>query len=212
MLPENLTARIRQFNTALVSKTLSHTRLTATEITVAGLVLIAGSVWLLATGHFVWGGLLIALASAFDMLDGALARAKNESSRLGAFLDSTLDRYSEVFIFLGLLLHYLRDQPDPTIVTLIYVATAGSILVSYVRARAESLGFDCKVGLLERPERIILIVFGLLTGWMALVLWALAIFTNVTALQRIVHVLRQGRAEQAPRQRRRWRSAGNSAD
>ncbi len=207
MLPDWFNARVRQLTTSLAAQTLSRTRLTATDITVAGLVLISGSVWLLASGLFLWAGLLIALASAFDMLDGALARAKNETSRLGAFLDSTLDRYSEAVIFLGLLLYYLRTQPDSTNVTLIYVAIVGSILVSYVRARAEGLGFDCKVGLLERPERIILIVFGLLTGLMPVTLWVLAVLTHVTALQRMIHVLRQGRAEQAPRPRRRWRSA-----
>lgn len=195
MLPEWLNERIRKGTTAFVTNTLTHTRLTATEITVAGLVLISGSVWLLATGQFVWAALLITLASAFDMLDGALARAKNESSRIGAFLDSTLDRYSEAVIFLGLLLYYIRLQPDSTGVTLIYVTIVGSILVSYVRARAEGLGFDCKVGLLERPERIILIVFGLLTGWMLPVLWLMAVLTHITALQRMIHVLRQGRNE-----------------
>jgi len=195
MLPEWLNERVRSGTSAFVARTLSQTRLTATEVTVAGLVLISGSVWLLATGQFVWAALLITLASAFDMLDGALARAKNESSRIGAFLDSTLDRYSEAVVFLGLLLYYTRLQPDSTSVTLIYVTIVGSILVSYVRARAEALGFDCKVGLLERPERIILIVFGLLTGWMAAVLWLMAVLTHITALQRMIHVLRQGRAE-----------------
>lgn len=195
MLPEWLNERIRKGTTAFVSHTLTHTRLTATEVTVAGLVLISGSVWLLASGQHGWAALLIVLASAFDMLDGALARAKNESSRIGAFLDSTLDRYSEAVIFLGLLLYYIRREPDSTGVTLIYVTIVGSILVSYVRARAEGLGFDCKVGLLERPERIILIVFGLLTGWMLPVLWLMAVLTHITALQRMIHVLRQGRNE-----------------
>ncbi|HEU5012954.1 MAG TPA: CDP-alcohol phosphatidyltransferase family protein [Roseiflexaceae bacterium] len=178
----------------VVGQTLGRTRLTPSKVTVAGFVLVAGAVWLLAIGAFRWAGCLIALASSFDMLDGALARAKNEASRFGAFLDSTLDRYSEAFVFFGLLLYYEQTAPGSTEVRLIYLAVIGSLLISYARARAEALGFECKVGLLERPERIVLIVFGLLTGWMWLTLWALAILTHITAIQRIYHVWRQGGA------------------
>lgn len=191
MLPESFTTEVRRISSAVVHQTLGRTRLTPSKVTVAGFVLITGAVWLLAIGAFRWAGCLILLASSFDILDGALARAKNEASRFGAFLDSTLDRYSEAFVFFGLLLHYERNAPGSTEVWLIYLAVSGSLLISYARARAEGLGFECKVGLLERPERVVLIVFGLLTGWMYLTLWALAILTHVTAVQRIFHVWRQ---------------------
>jgi CDP-diacylglycerol--glycerol-3-phosphate 3-phosphatidyltransferase len=194
MLPDSLTSEFRRITSVVVGQTLGRTRLTPSKVTVAGFVLVAGAVWLLAIGAFRWAGCLIALASSFDMLDGALARAKNEASRFGAFLDSTLDRYSEAFVFFGLLLYYEQTAPGSTEVRLIYLAVIGSLLISYARARAEALGFECKVGLLERPERIVLIVFGLLTGWMWLTLWALAILTHITAIQRIYHVWRQGGA------------------
>ncbi len=204
MFPKAFTARVREFTAALVGRTIGRTGLTPTDLTVAGLVLILGAAYLLATGELLWGGLLVAFASSFDMLDGALARARNEASRFGAFLDSTLDRYAEVCIFLGLLAYYWQRAPQATEVILIYIAVAGSLLVSYIRSRAESVGYDCKVGLLERPERIVLIVFGLVFNLLPLSLWVLAILTHVTALQRLVHVLRQARAEQPARPRRRW--------
>lgn len=193
MVPKWLDAKIRRMTGVIVAKTLGRTSLTATELTLSGFALIIGSVWLLATGSFFWAGCLILVASIFDMLDGALARAKNEESQLGAFLDSTLDRYSEVFIFFGLLFYYYQNTPGSVEVMLVFVAGTGSLLISYARARAESLDFDCKVGLLERPERIVMIVFGLCTGWISIILWVLAILTHLTALQRILHVWRQSR-------------------
>ena len=153
--------------------------------------MILGSIYLLASGAFFWAGCLILGASIFDMLDGAVARVKNETSRFGAFLDSTLDRYSEAFVYFGLLLYYQQTIHSSYEIILIYTSVIGSFLVSYIRARAEALGFDCKVGLLERPERIILVVLGLLSGWTSVMLWALAILTHITALQRLIYVWRQ---------------------
>lgn len=193
MLPKKFVAEVRRVVAIIVGRTLGHTRLTPSELTVMGLVLIGLATWLLISGAFFWAGCLVALASSFDMLDGALARATNQSSRFGAFLDSTLDRYSEALIFLGLLLHYHSAGARITEVTLLYIVIVGSLLTSYTRARAEALGFDCTVGLLERPERIVLVVLGLLTGWMTLTLWVLAVLTHITALQRIYHVWRQAR-------------------
>jgi CDP-diacylglycerol---glycerol-3-phosphate 3-phosphatidyltransferase len=197
MFPRAFNERVRRFTSELMRRTLARTGITASELTVLSPLLTLGAVWLLATGNFVAGGLMVAFASSFDMLDGALARAKNEVSLFGSFLDSTLDRYSDVLIFLGLLLHYQWTAPGSNEIILIYAATTGSVLISYVRAKAEALGYDCKVGLLERPERIVLIILGLLTGWVTLVLWVLAIFTHVTAAQRFVHVWRQSRAARA---------------
>ena len=200
MLPKWLDVKIRHITGVIVAKTLGRTSLTATELTLIGFALIVGSVWLLATGAFFWAGCLILFASIFDMLDGALARAKNEESEFGAFLDSTLDRYSEVCIFFGLLVYYYQNMPGAIEVILVFVAGVGSLLISYTRARAESLNFDGKVGLLERPERIIMIVFGLCTGWISIILWALAILTHLTALQRIVYVWRQSRRNTVAKQ------------
>lgn len=196
MLPQWLDTKIRHYVGVVVARTLGRTSLSANGLTIVSPILIIGSVWLLATGSFFWAGCLILFASSFDMLDGALARAKNQVSRFGAFLDSTLDRYSEVIIFFGLLLHYYRVAPTSIDVLLIYVAITGSLLISYTRARAEALGFDCKVGLLERPERIVLIVLGLVTGWVYLTLWVLAILTYLTAAHRFFHVWWQSRNEQ----------------
>jgi CDP-diacylglycerol--glycerol-3-phosphate 3-phosphatidyltransferase len=195
MLPYWLDIKIRQLTGKLVSKTLSRTALSANELTLLSFVLNLGAVWLLAAGVFFWAGCLILFASCFDMLDGALARAKNEESRFGSFLDSTLDRYSESLIFFGLLLYYHQVAPKSQEILLIYAAITGSLLVSYVRARAESKNFDCKVGVLERPERIIIITFGLITNWMYIVLWILAILTHVTAIQRFIYVWWQSRRD-----------------
>lgn len=195
MLSQWFHARIRYVIGVLVDRTLGRTSLSASELTIVCPILTFGACWLLASGAFFWGGWLVLFASAFDMLDGALARSKNQVSHFGSFLDSTLDRYSESLIFLGLLLYYQQAAPGSNEVLLIYLAIIGSLLISYSRARAESLNFDCKVGLLERPERILLIVFGLVTGWIHLVLWALAILTHVTAIQRCVYVWQQSRSE-----------------
>jgi len=191
MFPEQLDARVRLWTDMVVTKTLARTSLSANVLTVLGSVMIFGSIYLLASGAFFWAGCLILGASVFDMLDGAVARVKNETSRFGAFLDSTLDRYSEAFMFFGLLLYYQRPSHPSNEIALIYTSVIGSFLVSYIRARAEALGFDCKVGLLERPRRIILLVLGLLSGWILVMLWTLAILTHITALQRLVYVWRQ---------------------
>src|SRR5215217_738468 len=191
MFLERFDTKVRLFTDTIVTKTLAHTSLSANVLTVLGSVMIFGSIYLLASGAFFWAGCLILGASIFDMLDGAVARVKNETSRFGAFLDSTLDRYSEAFVYFGLLLHYQQTIHPSYEIILIYTSVIGSFLVSYIRARAEALGFDCKVGLLERPERIILVVLGLLSGWTSVMLWALAILTHITALQRLIYVWRQ---------------------
>ncbi len=185
--------RIRMITGDLVGKTLAQTGISPNALTVVSPILTLGAVWLLATGQFLLAGFVIAFTSAFDMLDGALARTTNQVSKFGAFLDSTLDRVSEVLILFGLLLYYQRVSPGAIEVPLIYASITGSLLISYVRARAEALDFDCKVGLLERPERIVLIVLGLLTNLIGLMLWILAILTYVTTAQRMWHVYRQSR-------------------
>jgi CDP-diacylglycerol--glycerol-3-phosphate 3-phosphatidyltransferase len=195
MFPERFDTKIRLCTDIIVTRTLAHTSLSANLLTVLGSVMIFGSIYLLASGAFFWAGCLILGASIFDMLDGAVARVKNERSRFGAFLDSTLDRYSEAFVFFGLLLYYQRVSHSSSEIVLIYMAVIGSFLISYIRARAEALGYDCKVGLLERPERIIIVVLGLLLGWVSIMLWILAVLTHITALQRLIYVWRQSQSE-----------------
>ncbi len=162
-------------------------------LTVLGVLLNIGAAAVVATGHHVWGAVAFLLASGFDMLDGSLARRRGIASRLGAFLDSTFDRVSETALFLALLVdHAARPYGPEWIPAAILVALAGSLTTSYARARAESLDQDCKVGWVERPERVLLLVIGLVVGRTVLgfVIFALAVLTWFTVLQRIVHVWR----------------------
>lgn len=137
--------------------------------------------------NLFWGGLLILVGGFFDMLDGTVARVHNKSTEFGAFLDSVLDRYSDSFLFLALA-WYSSQHNELTGVYLSLGTMIGALITSYVRARAEGLGKECKVGLMERPERVILLALGALTGWIIPVMWILLILTHITAIQRIVHV------------------------
>lgn len=172
---------------APVAAMLGKTPLTPNTLTVAGFVLNTGVAAILATGNELVGGLLVLFAGLFDMLDGALARTTGKSSTFGAFLDSTLDRYSEAVLLFGLLVVATQRQNTQEIL-LVFAVMVGSVMVSYVRARAEGLGLRCEVGLLARPERVILLALGLIVGQLLPVLWILAIFTNITTVQRILYV------------------------
>ncbi len=170
---------------------LDRVGFTPTSLTFLGLLLNFGAAWVVWEGHLFWGGLAFLLASAFDMLDGALARRQGRVTELGAFLDSTFDRVSETALFVALLhdqAHHAYSLPWIGEITLI--ALAGSLTISYARARAEGLRTECKVGWLERPERIVLLGVGLLLGRPVLgfVLFALAPLTWITVIQRIAHV------------------------
>ena len=156
-------------------------------ITVSGLVANVAVAILIAQGHLRIGGVLTAAASVLDALDGTLARVSGQTSPFGAFLDSTLDRFSEAVIYLGLLFHYAQ-QGQQTEMILIYATVVGSLMVSYTRARAEGLGLQCKVGLLTRAERVGLLAIGLTAVVMPWMLWLLAVLTNVTVAQRVTHV------------------------
>jgi CDP-diacylglycerol--glycerol-3-phosphate 3-phosphatidyltransferase len=163
-------------------------------ITLAGLVLSVLAGWAIATGHFPRGGVLLAVAGICDMIDGASARAGNRVSSRGAFLDSTVDRYSEIVVLLGALLYFLVRSPgSPEILTaaVVFLAAAGSLMVSYTRARAEAVGTSCEVGWVERPERVVILIVGALLGRnvFRIALWALAILSHITALQRLRHVM-----------------------
>jgi len=132
------------------------------------------------------GGVVALTASVFDMLDGRVARLRGRETKFGAFLDSTMDRYSDMVLYMGLMILYARVDRTLDMV-LVWVAAFGSFMTSYARARAESLIPRCTVGLLERPERIVLLVVGALANRMVPVLWIIAVLSNVTAVQRVVY-------------------------
>ncbi len=146
---------------------------------------------------WVAAGLLIILSGLFDLFDGVLARKLERVTLFGGFLDSVLDRYSDLFLLLALIIYYLRKgSPDLVIIT--SVVSIGTILISYVRAKAESLQIPCSVGLMERAERIILLSAGTLFHWMEPILWILAILTHFTVIHRIYYVWKQTRSPREP--------------
>jgi phosphatidylglycerophosphate synthase len=175
-----------------VAQIFARTPITPNMLTLFGFVLNVVVAILLATGNLVAGGIMIIVAGLFDMLDGALAKVKGQTTDFGAFLDSVVDRYSEATVLLGLLLYYYGqpNQQGGTEIVLIYVILVGSMMISYARARAGALQIRNEVGLMARPERIILLAAGLLVNAYLLVpvLWILAIGTQITALQRIINV------------------------
>jgi CDP-diacylglycerol--glycerol-3-phosphate 3-phosphatidyltransferase len=182
----------------VVGSAVARLGLTANMLTVIGLVLNAAVAAVIASGHPRWGGALLLVASAFDMLDGAVARATGTTSKFGGFLDSTLDRYSESVVLLGVLIYFLNTNDAKTGSILVFIATVGSLMISYARARAEALGWKASVGLVARPERVILLALCLLIGRPLWALWALAVLTHVTAVTRILHVWRISLRESAP--------------
>jgi CDP-diacylglycerol--glycerol-3-phosphate 3-phosphatidyltransferase len=134
------------------------------------------------------GGVVALFASLFDVMDGRVARLRGRETQFGAYLDSTMDRYSDMVLYMGLMILYARVDRTPHMV-LVWVAAFGSFMTSYARARAESLIPSCNVGLLERPERIVLLIAGALLNRMSAALWIIAVLSNVTAIQRIVYAL-----------------------
>jgi phosphatidylglycerophosphate synthase len=174
------------------ARLIARTGISPNVLTLTGLLLNLVVAAVIASGHPVAGGILVILANAFDMLDGALARVTGKVSRFGAFLDSTIDRYEEALIFLGIGV-WLHIRGEGVLLLPCYLAIIGSLMVSYTRARAEGLGVRGEVGWLPRPERIIVLAVGLLFSsyLLAPVLWALAVLTNLTAVQRILHAKRE---------------------
>lgn len=160
-------------------------------LTIAGFLLNCLVAYLFAFDFFRWAGVALIIASLFDAIDGAVARKNNKVSDFGAFLDSTVDRFSEFVVFLGIFVHYLRTA-DWFFVFVTLFALFGSGMVSYTRARAEGLGIKCEVGFLDRTLRITIIVIGALLGRFIFgyVLLILAVFTQFTVMQRTLHVRR----------------------
>jgi CDP-diacylglycerol--glycerol-3-phosphate 3-phosphatidyltransferase len=180
---------------------LARLGLTADMLTIVGLLLHVGLVPLILTGHFVWAVPLGVIAGFCDALDGAVARAGVGSTKAGAFLDSTTDRISELLIS-GALVVYFAGEAQWWTTTAVLVFMGAAQMVSYTRARAEALGVDCKVGLMSRPERLVVLGLGFLfSGWsigqagvLVWTLYLLAVLTSLTALRRMVHVMRKLRA------------------
>lgn len=173
--------------------------------TTVGLIISVIATYILANGHLRLGGALILIGGTFDILDGRVARATNRVTKFGALYDSTLDRYSEVMIFLGLAYYFAFSSTEWMIggfnisllaIFAVSAALGGSIMTSYVRARAEGLGLECKVGVMQRPERVVYLGFGALfhkyTLLLALIL--IALFANFTAIQRVYHVWKSEKA------------------
>jgi CDP-diacylglycerol--glycerol-3-phosphate 3-phosphatidyltransferase len=144
-------------------------------------------------GRFIWALVFLLFGGLCDMVDGSVARRQGRSNKWGAFFDSSLDRYSEVFIFGGILLYFLIHDPALWKIVLVYLSLGGSLMISYTRARAEGVGIQCKVGILQRQERIVLLLIGTLIGGKGfeVILLILAVFTHVTAIQRIMYIRRK---------------------
>lgn len=177
-----------------VSSVLVRLGLAPNTMTLLGLAGNIVGAFFLARGQMTAGGLFILAAGPIDALDGTMARLRGEPSNFGAFVDSTTDRFSELVIFFGLLIHYVR-QADLTPLVLVFAAAAGSIMVSYVKARAEALGYQANVGWLTRMERYLILAPALVLNVPLVGLWILAVLANYTALQRIWHVRKQALSE-----------------
>lgn len=187
-----LSARFSHFFDKPLSSIAKNLKVNPNTITIAGFIMtgIASSV---VPFSLTIGAALMIFSGFFDVLDGVIARANNKTTDFGAFLDSVLDRYSDAFLLTGFFFYFLRNDS----ITGMYLSVgtlAGSMLVSYVKARAESLGRDCHTGLMERPERVILLIVAALTGWMLPVMWTMFVLTHATVVQRILYVRRQMRS------------------
>ncbi len=180
-----------------VAKFLINLRIHPHVITFSGLLFSIIAFNFYRQGYFFYAGALVVLAGACDVLDGKLARETNQNSKFGALIDSTIDRYSEILLFLGLAV-FFHDKYS-YIVYLIIIAITGSFMVSYTRARAEGLGLVCKVGLMQRPERMTYLAIGSLLGSIPKMgvyiviatIWFIAIFANITVIQRVVYIRNQ---------------------
>lgn len=182
--------RVLEAAAAPFARLLAHMHVTPNQVSLAGLVLNAIAAGFIVQGQLVWGGWIYLIAGCMDLMDGTLARTTGKASRFGAFFDSTIDRVSEGVVFTAITYRFAMDGEGLYAAVTVF-ALLGSLLVSYVRARAEGLGGECKVGLLTRAERVVLLVAGLLADFLPAAVILLALFTAVTVVQRVVHVAKQ---------------------
>ena len=183
-----------------VVQLLATTPISPNALTWLGFLLTVGAAVLIATGHLLAAGLVVLFAGFFDILDGALARRTNRTTRFGGILDSVLDRLSEAALLLGILVLFLLVEEQSVLFTLLAkkwsillvgVALLVSPLVSYIRARAEAMSLECQVGLFTRFERVVVLVLGLLLNQVVIALSIIVVFSFVTVGQRLVHVWQQ---------------------
>lgn len=190
---------------AQIIRPLANLGISPNTFTLIGLLLSVITAVIIGKGFFLIGGLMVLFTGIFDLFDGATARLRNSATTFGAFFDSTLDRYSEAIILGGLLFYALLNptMQDPLwftdhvqlwMIALIYISIVGSLMVSYTKARAEGLNIECKTGLLARPERVVILAAGLLFGLTMWALLILAIFSNITAVERMYAVYRATQA------------------
>ena len=177
-----------------IAEFLNRLGIRPNTVTLIGLAGTVGCSLLIGFGHMTWAGILLLIMGPVDAMDGALARMRNEASAWGAFVDAVTDRYSELFLFLGFLMYYMAHS-NPIGILFAYLAAAGSVLVSYVKARADASKLDANVGVLTRVERYLVLIPGLIFSGLypplaLIALIIIAIFANVTALQRIFRVRR----------------------
>ena len=185
LIPDSLRLRFRGILEPL-AKALTSSHISPSTITVAGFVPAVVAGFLFTRGMVRMGGVFIGVSGLFDLLDGLVARLGGKETKFGALLDSTIDRYGEVAIFLGLAVLFKGTATAYGVI----VALCGSLMVSYVKARTEGLGFSCDVGMLQRPERLIIILVGALIGEAALkwTIWIVAVLANATAIERLLRV------------------------
>lgn len=193
---EQIRRNMEQGITRPIVSVLAKTGITPNILTVTGFIITLIAAALIGMGHLISGGIIILVAGAFDMLDGALARSKQQETRLGAFLDSIIDRFSETALLLGVLVISLQRNLVSEII-LVFVVLAGSMMISYVRARAEGLGWKGKAGWFTRPERVIVLAIGVITNQIFIALIVMAVFIIITVIQRIADVHKEAR-EKSP--------------
>jgi CDP-diacylglycerol--glycerol-3-phosphate 3-phosphatidyltransferase len=184
-----------------VGRALFRLRLRPNHLTIMGLAISIIAAAAFVTGHVRMGGLLVVLAGLFDFFDGSLARASGQVTPFGAFLDSVIDRYSDLVVLLGIVVLFAKDSQMRGAVAAM-AALVGALMVSYTKARAESIGVECNVGFMERPERMICLIAGALFDLLEPALWALAGLANITAVHRILFTRRMT-VEKVPVRRRR---------
>lgn len=190
----------------LIVRALALSRIHPNVLTFIGLLVNIGAAVLLAFGHFRAAGGVIIGAGIFDMVDGRVARETNQVTRFGGFFDSVLDRYSDLALLMGLLVYYASINRNFYVVLTAVVMTA-SVMVSYTRARAENTIPTCKVGFMERPERVVLLIIGALTDRMAPVLWIIAVLGNWSVIHRMVYTFQQAKLLEEAQMGRLTRSA-----
>jgi len=193
LLPHSLPRRL----TDPVALAVARTGLTPNALTALGLAGSLGAAALVAGGYFLIGGVVVLAAAALDLLDGALARATGRVTPFGGVFDSVLDRLGEAAVLGGVLFHFSEGGHRQEVV-LAFIAVVGSVMVSYVRARAEGAGVKLTEGIFTRPERVIVLGLGLMLDQMLIALWVLAVLTVFTALQRLFVVWRRMEGEKPP--------------